>query len=358
LTFIEKKISWKHWIVSALLIYSYWKLLGLDNFFKNATSVFGSAFAGWNHLTWRWWFLSNYRSVDGIDLSWSGIEALKYYLYNGLLLLIFIVVLYFFIARFRHKLSRGSIIPITYFTIFLFFAEVMPRLGLYFLPNRSWVHLMLGATIIFVLQLEQVSKLKISYKYLIISALITIAIGLAGTVYVAKNNIYNVFPEEMRAAKFIKNSLPYDAVVLSSQSNESLFSIYALRSYGQIDTGGNIIDSAGFDNLVTKELEQLSKEKVYTIEPKILQVTYVISEGGKVQENQSVVQQGRNIVNGPVYNGNNPVYFFYSYRKLSGVNGSRVYQKDYIDENNRQTYQNLGLPIAYQDDSSILIKVR
>jgi uncharacterized membrane protein YvlD (DUF360 family) len=53
---------------------------------------------------WRWWFLNGYTGIDGGRISWQGISVVYYYLYNGILLILFFVLI--LISLYKQKKEK------------------------------------------------------------------------------------------------------------------------------------------------------------------------------------------------------------------------------------------------------------
>ncbi len=298
-------------------------------------------------IHWRWWFINNYKTVEGVQLGWSGLGVLLYYLYGGIM--IFLPLLYSLFILLRNKFNIGleSIPTFIYFLFYFSVAEIFPRLNLAFLPNRAWVHMMLPAIIIITLICEKLSVAKIRIKYLEALLIILIIVGLGGTIYLSKNNIYEVYPSEINSANYIKNNTAADSIILSSQNNSSLVNIYAERRYGQVS----------IDHQVDRQEFELSIQKTLT------KLSEIQSAGFDTHSFQAPLHYNFDLRTGytstePLFMGNNSVYFLYSYAKIGGLNDQRSYRQNVVDSANQFIYDKLNYPIVYSDESTLLIKVR
>jgi hypothetical protein len=357
LIFVKKTINWLHLLIAAIIIYPYWQIFNLSTAFTAAVNAMKLAFTTSGHLIWRWWFLNSYKSVDGINIGWPGTQAIDYYLYNGLILLIVLIILGIILHRAKKNIGKSAIIPLIYLIIFFFFAEIMPRMGMYFLPNRAWVDIMLAAVVILAMQLVRIAEidsLVSKTKYLLI---ILIIVGYAGIIYVAKNNIDSVFKQELPAANFIKNQTPNNAVVLSTQENGTLVRVYGERNYGQLEAD-QLLNPGQFNLLVSQELTELSTDKISLIQPRIVQIIQKFQGQNLNSQTTTILQDEKDSVDKAVYFGNNPVYFIYSYQKLAGIATTRGYEKNLLDSVNQSTYKQLGYHIVYQDSSTIVLQLR
>lgn len=357
LTFVEKIITWKHYVLFLIIAYAYAPILGLPAQLAQISAMLKYAISFLTNITWRWWFINNYTTMDGANLSWSGISAISYYLYNGILLLILLIALYILLKIKRLKTGLYIILPTIYFFIFFAFAEILPRIGLYFLPNRAWIHIMLAAVIMLALYLEGFEVKKINIKLLNYILLTFIIIGYLGTIYVANNNVDQIFKEEMPVAEFIRESLPKDCVIISSQENMDLVDIYGDRNYGRITTD-RLISKSEFDSLVENKLNDLSVDKTTIIKPKRIEIIETLENDKLVKQESQVVQDQINQITKASYFGNSSAYFLYSYRKLSGLNSQREYKIEIIDAVNKNVYDKLGYEIVFEDDNALLLKIR
>jgi len=357
LTFNEKIITWKHYVLLLIVVYPYIILFNLLSVLSQVFYMADYAAGFLNQFGWKWWFLSNYTSIDGANLSWTGINALFYYLYNGFFLILLLLGLYILIKIKHLKTGFYLLLPTIYFLIFFAIAEVLPRIGLNFLPNRAWVHLMLAAVVLLALYLEILCKNKINIRYLNFILLCLIIIGSLGILYVSKNNVDQIFKEEMPVAEYIKHELPADCVIISSQDNLALVNIYADRNYGRI-TPNHQINKSEFDNLIETELKDLSNDKIIVIKPKKIEIIETLENDRVIKKEERIIQNQLNNITKASYTGQNSVYFLYSYRKLSGLNNQREYKKEIIDATNKDLYQNLGYEVMFSDQNALLIKIK
>ncbi|MFA6423036.1 MAG: hypothetical protein WCW17_01135 [Patescibacteria group bacterium] len=333
LIFIDKKILWKHIILFSIITIACFVIFDLWNLFLPSVLILKSAYLSFANINWRWWFINRYLDIDGTIIMFSGINALFYYLYNGVLLLLLLAYLYCFICIKRIKIERYVLPPVLYLIFFFVVAEVLPRIGLFFLPNRAWLHMMIPAVILSALFLEKIEITKLKIKFIPIILIVFICTGYAGSLYLIKNNIKKVYREELPTANFIKNNTPVDSIILSSQDNLALVYIYGNRNYGQTTTD-HIINKNEFVNLIDTELEELSKNINKTIRPKL----------NKTIENISTI--------------NGSVYFLYSYRKLNILNNGKIDRQEVDDSLNESTYRNFEYPVVYSDKNAFLIKIK
>ena len=356
LIIIEKKKIWKNVLLFIIIIYPYCKIFNSSIILGKTVPLAIYAISFFTKINWRWWFINNYTTIDGFNLGWTGFNILLYYLYNGALLLTLLVSLYLFILVKKIRIGLYFVLPFIYFIIFFSFAEIIPRLGLYFLPNRAWVHLMLVSVVILALLVELIEKHKTNIKYLPMVLIILPMIGLVGSIYVANNNINQVYKEELPVANFIRYHLSNNSVIISSQDNYTLVNLYGTKHYGRIDPD-KIINKNEFSQLIQEELQNLSQEKIIIIKPKTIQINETLINDQIIERKENISPQVTQLYEA-TYKNNNPVYFLYSFRKLKGFNTKREYKKTIIDQKNVDTYGSFGYEIIYSDENAILYRIQ
>lgn len=358
LAFIKKVISWQQTLLFLIIILPYAYILHVGDKLLPAIDQIKYALSFIHGLHWRWWFINSYTTVDGVNLGWPGLSFISYYLYNGILLSLVVIGIYLTLLYKKTKIGIWALPATLYLIIFLAFAEITPRLGLYFLPNRAWVHLMLAVVVLLVLMVEKLNINALKLKWLALSVLATIVIGYGGTIYVAKNNINKVYQGELPVAEFIKTKTPRDAVILSSQNNEALAHIYGDRSFSNVAITQKITRDQ-FVNITNATLEVLSHDQVNLIQPRIVLITQKFGLNDALIDQESKIVQPKEIkINPKLYTGHNAVYFLYSYDKLGGLNQDRSYLQGENDTVNKDTYKNLGYPVAFSNSDTLLIKIK
>ena len=358
LVFFERRITWKQVGIGLIILFPYFKILNVAAYFHQTISMFKYAIGLFPGIHWRWWFINSYVTVDGVNIGWPGIQAVYYYLYNGILLFIFAVSLYCWCLIKNKKPRFYLIIPIFYVAIFLFVAELLPRLGLFFLPNRAWVHLMLGTSILVLLGFEILDKTTKSFPRLFLATLFgIILIGAVGIVHVATDNILDIYKSELASVKFIKTQTPQDSILISTQDNETLVSVYGERLFARIEVDKKINQEA-FGLLINQKIKELSVKQTKIIAPEIKEIIEKYSEGELVSRTSRILQKRRALEIEPIDPVHTPVYFIYSLRKASGLNAQRDYLKKQIDLINKDTYSGFSYPMVYKDNSVIIFRIR
>lgn len=178
---------------------------------------------------WRWWFISSYVNVDGNEVGWPGLSWLFYYGYNmGLLLPV--LFLGAITARPKWRAFFGGTMWPYSATLFIYLivAEVLPRLGLAYLPDRAWLIVALTATFFVPKMLELYSaRFKTRWNFTVLVLLATFSIVISSYVTYAKQGW--VTTEEYRAAKFIRESTPPNAAFLTQGGNRVMVRYFGNR---------------------------------------------------------------------------------------------------------------------------------
>ncbi len=360
LIFVEKKITWKHILLSLIIIYPYIKMLDLTVFIGPIKVIKGYVLEilSRDQIHLRWWFLNHYIDADGVTISFTGKNLILYYLYNGILPLILFVYLLFVLLIKKIKLGLHFVPPLLYFLFFFLAAEIFPRFTLTYLPSRAWVHIMMATVLLLTLALEKILKKGIKIKLLSYLMISIILIGFSGSLFVAKTNIKEVYSEELPAANFIKNNLSSDSLILSTQYNIGLVAVYGHQTnYDQMPVN-SLVDKDMFEKMISKKEEELSQDKIIPIRPKIIQTldSYIGSQ--LIDSKVTVFQQEQNKVTKAIYSAGKPIYFIYSYRKLDALNTANQNRQDSADPINRDTYPNLGYEIVYHDKNVLIMKLK
>ncbi len=355
LVFVEKKISWQNIVLATIIIYPYLSILHVSTYLSRLMASINHAESLIPKLHWRWWFINNYISIDGINIGWPGVQAVYFYAYSGLLLLLMAILLGLWLLIKRNKIGWHFILPVLYALIFLAFAEILPRLGFFFLPNRAWVHLMLALSIILVLVAESLQKSSKNYGLALTMSAI-IVVGISGTAYVAANNVSEVFSEEVKSIKYMQNTAP-NSLFFSTQDNRTLVEFYGGRTLINLAIKSNI-DRFGFYQMVTDTIGSMSIRKRVLVSPEIKEVTQRYVDGQFTSENVKLLAERQFAITEPQIKRGTPIYFIYSLRKSSGTNATRGYLANSLDITNRDVYQNTVFPIAYQDEGVIILKIR
>lgn len=188
--------------------------------------------------TWHWWFLSSY-NTDGaaLDVGWKGwFGAAQYYGYymSPIIFLIFVSLLVLLVLRFK-TVTRDTLVRIAlpYLLTFLFFAEFLPRLGVFYLPERFWILISL-VTLPLIVPLwsiiEQAKPSKLFSSLLAAIWIIFIAIGIGGSLYIAHGKAALTTIHEYKTANWISKNSPNDAIFITQSANGPMITYFAQRN--------------------------------------------------------------------------------------------------------------------------------
>lgn len=366
--FIRKDltITLKQVAIAAIIIAPYFKIVNPLSFTEPITRMVKYAAGFFNQINWQWWFIDSYTTIDGFNIGWPGIQALHYYLYNGLLFMGAVILLslgiFWHTRQSRQKKQRTWIIllPLLYVFFYFTFAELLPRIGLFFLPNRAWPHLMLGLIVCLILLIEHNQKFLAQYLKPI-TALFILAIlpGILGTLYLTYNRVGTVFPEEIAAARFIYRELPKDSAFISTQPNYDLVRFYANRDYIQANDlyPKPITDVLAFEEANRKYLASLTSAPEPFIQPEQYVLTQRFSGANVIEQSKVVIAPEQRVVPQSRIKPGQPVYFIYSLRKVRGLNAAREYNKGMIDAGSEAFFTSLPPnEYVYRDNAVIIIR--
>lgn len=353
----QKKLRLRSLVWAAIIIIPYFFILPLGAVFRQLIGVTSFAQQSVGHLKWEWWFIDSYTSIDGTQLGWPGIGSLYYYLFNGIIFYLFLLGL-LIVGKKRKPTNIDGSRTEWYFVLgflgfFFFFAEIAPRLGFYFLPNRSWPYIALACCFCAIPLLKQLERHSLTFQKSIfaLSALIA-ASGLAGIVKVATDNVAEVFPEEASAIQFISTT-PADSVILSNQNNRTLAQLYGKRTFFSIDSH-KITNEEALSEIINRIYEDLTTNAVQTITFE----TTTVKVNGKIS---SITVGPEEVVNSlqqikPIPETKN-VYYLYSKRKATGLVTERSDAYKGETGTNQVVPLFIHYPVAFEDSSAVLYRV-
>lgn len=186
----------------------------------------------WSQLQFRLWFLSDYTNIDDQPVGWPGLSSILYYGYN-LGLVLPAVIAYGLWSRSWSKLKYYSAVPaVLTIVILLVVAEVLPRLGLYFLPDRVWPFFVLALTV----SVPFFITTKKSWRSAQLTVLgVIFFVSIASNFYVAFAKQGWVTKDEFKAVLYLRNQTPVQSLVVSQKTNWPLVTIYANRQFNDSD---------------------------------------------------------------------------------------------------------------------------
>lgn len=264
----------------------------------------------------RWWFLDDYTDTYGEKMGWPGISFLYYYGYN--LGFIFPILIFFaFIKKIKISLKENYVY-ILGFLPFFFFAEITPRFGLAYVPNRMW--LFVSLTLAFFIpslfrQLEnKMTDKKLKYISLIlVSGTLLLNWGLT----LEKQGWINM--AEFRTAEFIRESTEKNAMFIAPGGSHLAIGYFGKRlAVAPADEFylQNIPekDRLILDNLTTVlRYRPVVNNKIIDHIPSLMK--YVYSGSALAPDLTHSEKQP-------------PIYVFYSQNKFAGIKGNRPWWRE------------------------------
>jgi hypothetical protein len=181
----------------------------------------------WNSLrdiTVHWWFISSYQNRDGNNLGWPGWTALLYYGYNLGLIVPFLLLSYW-----KKKTSKEAkpVITVASFALILplAFAEVLPRTGIFYLPDRAWLYVSIALCF---LAIPAIQFLTSKFWQVVAALLVVTSLTMPPLVTQMKQGWID--RPTYKAMTWIKEHTPPKSLVITQGS-----SIEPLRLYGERD---------------------------------------------------------------------------------------------------------------------------
>ncbi|MCD6195023.1 hypothetical protein J7K05_02415 [bacterium] len=215
------------------------------------------------------WFIDYYVNVFGNELGWPGITQLYYYAYNlGLFLPCFLILFLAGVRQKRKLFSRGSWIWILGFIMFFSIAEIFPRLGVAFLPDRAWLYVSLILIFFVPTVLSIFGKKLLKKKVWFIVFMLSFVLSVLASLFVVYAKQGWVTKEEIRAAEFIKENTSSNSVFVTQKGNYPLVRYFAQRFFVQAPKEfflGGEIDSEDLEFLNNLS-EKISKKKEYLVQ--------------------------------------------------------------------------------------------
>lgn len=331
------------------------------------------------------WFLDNYTNVDGNPVGWPGWSAFYYYGYNlGFFLPVSIVVIgaSFFSKQRKPKLSLGWPLfwPIVICLLFfLLVAEILPRFGLAFLPDRAWlfVSLLLTVLLVAIFRTLNVARLpKFAPYVLTAAAVFSILVGWA-TTYMKQGW---VTPADYQSVAFIKENIPHHARFLGQGSNQILVRYFADRNFNSLPVAILLSDDPqDLQRFLENETNQI-KSNIIKAQEKLIDNKRVVDELMTqffATDNPEVRQQiigsitsllteyqslsgieSSNLSEELEQIEAQPIYLIYSYNKFSGLYGKRAWwQKSNAMGANLKKFDD-HYPLVYNQNGVLIWEVR
>ncbi|OGD08946.1 hypothetical protein A2397_05110 [Candidatus Amesbacteria bacterium RIFOXYB1_FULL_44_23] len=177
---------------------------------------------------WTLWYLNNYGS-DGINIGWNGIFELSqfysYYLSPTLLFLLIIML----VGKCK---SFADLFSNSYFWVALLcfsLAEIFPRLGYYYLPERMWLIFVLFFIFSIFTNEKCIKCLNNLSKLTVVVLIFSEILGIIGSIYVSYAKKSLTSKPEYEAALWIKNNTPPTAQFFSQKANLPMITYFGRR---------------------------------------------------------------------------------------------------------------------------------
>lgn len=346
-------------------------ILGIFSSLAHTVSIFNTGKFGF-----RLWFLNGYSSA-GMQLGWAGWTFVLYYIFNG----IFVAALGSYILYRYWKKNRPS--PVIYFALinaFVYFsiAEILPRLGIYILPDRAWVDFFLNITTLAIIVIALSPEVSSQVLTKTIRALIVanVICSLALSIYLVSNSNGLASRQESGGINFIKG-LRNDSVIISSQDiNQTMIEFYTNKEFvsftaeshpGQITSfdelqkflidnlnTGQIVHAEEFEATIGTNRVQTDTREVKVSKGGIF--TLPISSDEKVTDNNNTT-----LLKGDFISSATPVYLIYSFAKANNTS-QRISDRPYLDTTtNIDPKVFAAVPasqVVYRDSDLVVIKIR
>ncbi len=181
---------------------------------------------------WQLWFIDYYTTET--ELGWSGlIGTLKYYAYYTSPLVIFFTLLTIILLVKKKQKFKLSILTTTLIVLFavpFIFAEILPRMGFFYLPERMWLSIVISSILLVTILSKKIFSLSSKY-YLpfILFAYTLVLIGVSGSVYVASQKKAYTSDDEYQASQWVKKNTPPNSMFITQLGNSPMITFFANR---------------------------------------------------------------------------------------------------------------------------------
>ncbi len=342
---------------------------------------------GLEHIRWDWWFIDNATTNLGAKISWPGYTAIWYYLYGGITVLIFFISVIVLSLSLKKKtdlkVAIAPLIPlIFFFFIHISFAELLPRMGIILLFNRSWPYIALSSAIMSIILVSMLFNAKISRRIRLILIAGLVACSLTGAVGAVVSSFQMggmVLPQEKQAIKEM-SILPENALIVSTQRNQNLVKIYANKSFLQISQ-----EEFSIDNFKQDTVQRTFKAAQESIDQSLREVKITEAtkhtrtfEGKKIFEEStsdeindpelklSILNKhdpiAYSLVNKKIKRlesiNNRGIYLIYSFAKIdNGILSTRDWWIKSSDETNYNFFRKYTGDTIVKNDNFIIIQI-
>jgi len=269
IVFYFRKIKENPWVALVLTAFSlpYFYRLLLEFNFISFMEPFWQIII---HPHFKLWFINNYTNIDGYQMGWPGYSFLLYYGYNlGLVLPILIILNLIKKIKFNFSL-KDYWVYLLFFFIFFAVAEVFPRLGLNYLPDRAWLLAAFGL-MFFIPPLINRSVNVFGKRIILIILTFLFLFSFGINFYLTYSKQGRITENEYKASQYMKNNLPEDAAVISQANNGVIIKHFANKVlvvppdssfFGQNWTGEELVFIDNLPDYISKKTYYLQRKEV------------------------------------------------------------------------------------------------
>lgn len=286
------------------------------------------------------WFIDSYFNFDKNQMGWPGLSFILYYLYN---LGLFSLVIIFISLWTKTKKAFRSYDYLFYaiaLAIFLSVAEILPRIGLAFLPERMWLFVSLSGAFLLPPLAGKAIRKKTFGKILVVSFFV---ISLLSSLFItyAKQGWTN--HKEKIAADFIRENTPENSIIISQNGNFPMINYFADR-YLLVPKCIFFGEDKNYQQHLVNNLEKiiLKEDSIKDLKEKLLEQINQFNQGFDSQllskQQESINQTIKEIITNSKQtesksklfeNTRNPsIYILYSKQKFTNLYNMREWWKN------------------------------
>lgn len=328
------------------------------------------------HPKFNLWFIDSYVNTDGNPMGWPGYSWILYYGYNlGIAFPLLMLTALF--SKKIHIAEKRKTPFIVIFTMLLFLAiaEIYPRLGLGFLPDRAWLFVAITFSYIALIRISNLKDSVVNSRIWKVVIAIIVILSFASSWYVTHKKQGWVTKNESAAAEYLKHNTPSNAVIITQGTNDPLVTFFAERCFlmppGYFFLENNPAADDYYLNSIPELLNhknQLMINRSGLIESS-LQTLIGVQEGtvteaeaqGKVVGNMSELQKIGQLLSDIEKNhldSARPVYVMYSSDKFKTMNNSREwFRKANFAEADLDKFSAKAYTLVYQKQGVYIWRV-
>lgn len=322
-----------------------------------------------NH--WRWWFLNDYAGDNsGQQVGWPGIfGAIKYYSYYISPSVLFLVSSIILLAKKEKTIFKDALLRIVTPLMFLLFvyAEILPRLNYFFLPERVLiiiVLLLLPLSIIIYKTIQKYYSTKVLKLFLSFLLFLNL-IGIFGSIYIAWQKKSLTSPNEFIASQWVKNNTPENSFFITQAASAVTIKYFANRPVIKtpldfFNGRAQIIPESPQELLspiqqINNHFKLLQKQLQTTVIRNDADIDNAILTLSSAKKNINTIEK---YIGKTKYSTNPSIYAFYSMDKFKGFYAQREWwlKTNYYGakiENLTKKY-----PLVYNKDGIYIWKIK